>query len=395
MSSYHRTLAIASTLSVLSTRIGSASGAVSEGICRATCTTDATTSKETCTFTTKVDVHAGELGYYTFEECDGIVNPTLGMEMGKTYRFVQADRSNYYHPLGFAYYADGAHAGVDELEPGIKPSNSSSTCEADMSCPAPMYFLNDEYYGTYSNNVDLAAKSAGEENFGLDDYEPLFFHPLGKWVGYGQFDVYLKFDADTDFMEDIFYFCHIHERMTGRIKLLKNDVPIQPDAELPALGYAYDETVGHDEKCGTHGLNEFQLPHGECIDHFVCDADSVDEGLKEFSTCIDSMNCAMMAGMTSSLGGKEDKIALFIHQMIPHHQNAVNMGKALMKTGAITCDDLTDEESAQAPHCALEVILREMINKQNHQIQGMHGLLEAMEHPPTNDCTVEVAKIAF
>ena len=54
-----------------------------------------------------------------------------------------------YHPLGFAYYPDGALAGVDELEPGIVPPGSSSTCDGSMSCPAPMYFIDDEYLGTY------------------------------------------------------------------------------------------------------------------------------------------------------------------------------------------------------------------------------------------------------
>ena len=30
-----------------------------------------------------------------------------------------------------------------------------------------------------------------------------------EWIGYGNFSVYLKFDEDTDFMKDIFYFCHV------------------------------------------------------------------------------------------------------------------------------------------------------------------------------------------
>jgi uncharacterized protein (DUF305 family) len=37
------------------------------------------------------------------------------------------------------------------------------------------------------------------------------------------------------------------------------------------------------------------------------------------------------------------EIGLFIHQMIPHHQNAVNMAKALLKTG-FSCEDLTNED---------------------------------------------------
>jgi hypothetical protein len=39
-------------------------------------------------------VHASELGYFQFEECGDIDNPTLGIEVGKTYRFLQKDVSN-------------------------------------------------------------------------------------------------------------------------------------------------------------------------------------------------------------------------------------------------------------------------------------------------------------
>ncbi len=145
------------------------------------------------------------------------------------------------HPLGFAYYPDGAHADADELEPGIVPPGSSSTCDTTKTCPSPMYFNNDAYLGKYSNNNDLdlsghysndfdsndfsfvwwngtvaddANKTGNstatgkitkyEDDFGLDNYEPMFFHPLTEWIGYGNFTVYLKFDADTDYKRDIF-----------------------------------------------------------------------------------------------------------------------------------------------------------------------------------------------
>ena len=53
-----------------------------------------------------------------------------------------------------------------------------------------MYYIGDEYKGSYSNNGDLNPVTTGEDNFGLDDYEPLFFRPLPgndcfpneKWV---------------------------------------------------------------------------------------------------------------------------------------------------------------------------------------------------------------------
>lgn len=77
------------------------------------------------------------------------------------------------HPLGFSYYPDGAHNDKDELEPGITPPDSSSRCTEDLTCPTPKYYLNQEFLGSDSDS----------ENFGLDDYEPKFFHPLTEWIG--------------------------------------------------------------------------------------------------------------------------------------------------------------------------------------------------------------------
>ena len=87
--------------------------------------------------------------------------------------------------------------------------------------------------------------------------------------------------------------------MTGRIKLLKNGQPIQKNTHLPELGYQYEIPDNHDALCGTFGLNEFMLPHKECPEKFVCDVPDDNEGLMQFSKCIDSMNCAMMAGKWS------------------------------------------------------------------------------------------------
>ena len=58
-----------------------------------------------------------------------------------------------------------------------------------MTCPAPMYFLGDKYLGTYSNDMSLASVTTNEDNFGLDDYEPLFFYPLPEW---SEFDELLQ-----------------------------------------------------------------------------------------------------------------------------------------------------------------------------------------------------------
>ena len=130
------------------------------------------------------------------EGCDG-VNPTLHLTVGQTYVFDQSDISNWYHLIGFAYEADGAHVGVDELEPVNVPPGTNSGCDADNSCPTPLYFIDDRFMG-----------EAGTDNFGLDEVEPLFFHPVADWQDYGVFSAKLTWD-EASFGADIFYFCHV------------------------------------------------------------------------------------------------------------------------------------------------------------------------------------------
>ena len=82
--------------------------------------------------------------------------------------------------------------------------------------------------------------------------------------------------------------------------------------------------------------------------------------------------------------------ALFIHQMIPHHENAVNTAKTLLKTGNLLCPDLTDTGN---PDCVLEGILLEIVANQNHQIQRMQSFLETHRYPLTDNCDVYVKTI--
>merc|ERR1712241_1596892 len=53
-------------------------------------------------------------------------------------------------------------------------------------------------------------------------------------------------------------------------------------------------------------------------------------------------DCHMLKGMTVEYGdeGKDSKlndVILFLPEMIPHHQNAVNMAKNLLQTGETKC----------------------------------------------------------
>merc|ERR1712176_1479582 len=206
-----------------------------------------------CVVKVGVDLLAGELGYYIIEGCKG-VNPTLHMDVGRTYLFDQSDVSNWYHLIGFSYFPDGAHVGVDELEPVIAPGNSN--CDASSSCPAPMYWMNNEYTGEFSN-VESLVPVKGSDDFGLDAVEPLFFHPLSDWEEYGPFVTSLNFDVE-DFDQDIFYFCHLHAGMSGRIKLIGSDGSMLNEANTPEIPYEYDCVTEFDRGCGTSGLDGFQ-----------------------------------------------------------------------------------------------------------------------------------------
>jgi hypothetical protein len=125
-----------------------------------------------------------------------MVSPTIGIEVGETYIFVQEDKSNWYHPMGFAYFPDGDHDGKDELEPGI--SLSGIDCVSPNSCPSPRYFRNGKFLGDPNDLTD----------FGLDVYEPEFFRGLVEWTTVGFYTIELNFD-DFEYDKDIFYFCHV------------------------------------------------------------------------------------------------------------------------------------------------------------------------------------------
>ena len=213
-----------------------------------------------------------------------------------------------------------------------------------------MYFLGDRYLGKYSNNPDVKNVTTGEDDFGLDIYEPLFFLSPGGWTALGTFSVKLRFDEAIQHPSDLFYFCHIHDFMGGRIKLTKNGQLLN-DANTPDLvGHDSEPPSDFDKQCGTFDLGRYTLPNPLCPSRFVCFQGDEPQEIRDFSRCIDAMNCHQLSGMTTGIKA-QSPAALFIHQMIPHHQNAVNMAKALLKTGTLQCDDLSVEE---VPDCMLE-----------------------------------------
>lgn len=161
---------------------------------------------------------------------------------------------------------------------------------------------------------------------------------------------------------------------------------------FPSIGYEYDEPSDHDSECGTYGTGDFTLPNAQCPEKFVCGATNGTTAVHKFAQCVDSMNCAMTAGMTTGMTSNS-VLALFNHQMIPHHQNAVNMCKAMLISGEAECEDI--ENAEDDVRCGMRVLCYEIINQQNFQIQAMRGFLEALNEDDSgvlyeDDCVVTV-----
>merc|ERR1719201_475405 len=79
-----------------------------------------------------------------------------------------------------------------------------------------------------------------------------------------------------------------------------------------------------------------------------------------------------------SILANSDPIITFIHQMIPHHQNAVNMAKAVLKTNTLDASDEGDLE--------MENMMWAIINGQNFQIHQMQDYLAEKNYAESDIC---------
>lgn len=192
---------------------------------------------------------------------------------------------------------------------------------------------------------------------------------------------------------EVFYFCHIHGGMSGKINVCDIDVQAGKCVPRPVEGinkkggyivdtpvnlYSHSVPLRYDQRCGSTGLAGYS-PGRNYDRHckgkvFMC---SIEQKYDHFANCFDAVNCAMHAKMKVEYTGNCQE--LFINQMIPHHQNAVNMAKTtLLYLGSsltIPCDD---DPSKQCPDVEATDLLREIIQKQNTQIQYMREYLSTI-----------------
>ena len=129
---------------------------------------------------------------------------------------------------------------------------------------------------------------------------------------------------------DLFFMCNVHNYMAGRIKVYENGVPLNPE-DTPALLKEPDVVSEYDQSCGTVGVGDYTRDSGKCpYDAFICtEGDETPEQLL-FGECMYALDCHMNYNMKSILANS-DPIVTFIHQMIPHHQNAVNMARVSVR----------------------------------------------------------------
>jgi hypothetical protein len=299
----------------------------------------------------KWDMFPSEMGLYTVEALDGTVvcpgvSPTLHFDKGQSVTFYQTDASNWYHPVGFAYEAGGAHSNcgpgdAECPELGGEEDPPGGTLQYHVKKPEA-----DEY--TLASEDEKGDDVSG---FGLDAYEPLFFYPLEEWKAYG-----FRVALTVPDVQKFYYFCHIHAKMSAEI--IVDDA--SENAPMPTRHDDFFVAPPHisefDSTCGTVGISDFSPEHQTCSGkHFLCG-----EGLADpFNKCLQAIDCKMHHDMAVSTD--TDPVHTFMRQMIPHHANAVSMAKTLLKHANVNDD--------------VKALAMAIINVQNHQIQDMEGYL--------------------
>ena len=295
--------------------------------------------------TTKLDLHAGPTGYYTFDGLDG-PSPDITVKVGQTLVFEQHDVTNWYHPLGFAFYPDGAHG---ETWGGDERAEVEALDQIQ-------YYKNGE-----------RACTAGDD-FGLDCYEPEFFWPLETWSE-TNYTVELTITpelADAAIGGVLYYFCHIHSKMSGKIVIHDESGSKVAGTGTEQELYPTPTLEPADQACGTFGITPFAPTQANaCDQNFLCG--TLDT---TYEVCLQAIDCQMNQEMkVAGFDKHADPLVTFCQQMIPHHTNAVNMAKAFLTTSSAGYVSATESEE----------MLTTIINTQNAQIHRMRNFLAAHE----------------
>eukprot|EP01043_Picozoa_sp_COSAG02_P037907 COSAG02_NODE_2882_length_7818_cov_12.332642_3_plen_102_part_00 len=89
-----------------------------------------------------------------------------------------------------------------------------------------------------------------------------------------------------------------------------------------------------------HSCSPFRPELGECASnagHMLCDNIDTD-----FEKCMAALNCKMTTEMRVSAAG-DSPLTTFYQQMIPHHANAINMARVLLKTVDLSTEPFVEQ----------------------------------------------------
>jgi len=317
-----------------------------------------------------VNFHSpGRMGEFKVKGCNGS-SPVLAITRGVTYTLVQHDITNWMHPLGLAYYPDGAHGFQQFVEvPELEYPTPQVCNELQFSCnpgeevkQAPLYGINEVYetFEDWNNGV----------SGGLDVYEPAFKIPQDQWKEQN-YTVMITIPIESK-TKEFFYFCHIHSGMSG--KIIVTD-PVD-NANVLVQNFDpekyYKQSNKFDSNCGTSDVSMFHTGKEKFCpgQNFLCET----RHNKEFSECMEAIGCKMNYEMR--VEEDSNPLVVFMDQMIPHHVNAVNMARIALKHAQDA--DGYDDEDLDVPG-----LLRDIINKQNEQIQEMENWLKRQKYRKT------------
>jgi hypothetical protein len=300
----------------------------------------------------QVDLFSGERGHYTVVGQDG-VSPDIVVGVGMAYTFNQYHMSNWFHPLGFAYYPDGAHG-----------ATWGGEGRAEIEGKGELQYKID--------GQNPSCDDAGDT--GLDCYEPEFFYPRGVWAG-KTYSAVLNITEEVAAKSNggvLYYFCHIHSKMSGRIIIKGADgrqVSGKAGSAEVAL-YGQDILSGADKTCGTTGIAPYAGGGAKACDQpYVCaDFNSAqDSSWLTWQRCLQAIDCQMHVEMMEQTTGDSDNmVAVFVQQMLPHHINAINMAKMLLKQ---------EDPAKLASVEGFEEILWSIVNVQNYEVHRFRNYL--------------------
>jgi enamine deaminase RidA (YjgF/YER057c/UK114 family) len=319
------------------------------------------------TFAFSVNFFVAQMGEFAVAGCVG-TSPVLVLTPGVTYTFTQSDPTNWFHPLGFAYAPDGAHFDRPELEfPNpVACADAAFACDPGVAQQAPLYSIDGVSTGfTASWLAD-----------GLDSYESAFQVDEAVWAEH-TYSVQLTIPVGS-LTSTLFYFCHVHHGMSGKISVAHPAGTTGLNALVtPFVPATYYESMsapsaGLDLACGTRGVSD-DWDTAVCTGMtFMCDTKT-----DQFSQCIQAIDCLMHT--TMAVVENANPVATFMDQMIPHHINAVNMAKIVLKlaTAAPGFDD------------DVAMLMRNVVNTQNMQIQAMQAWRETYNFTAAETCPMQ------